>query len=133
MTETIERDATRIQPPHEVCDEEKLASLVGSMRTHGWQGAPLVVIPGIDYGWGPGDPRAICGSHRIVAAEMTDVEVPTIDLPDLLAEHGADWDALVTEMEQAGFSREAAEYEVVVRLEEHLPAAVIEYYGLDAH
>jgi hypothetical protein len=121
--ETI--DATRIQPRHEIRDEDKLADLVESLTAHGWQGPPIVTIPGEDFGWGPGDPRAITGSHRIGAARQVDIEIPTIDLDEILAAHGTSLAALTAEY--------GDEDEAIIRLSCHLPAHVVVYYGLDAH
>lgn len=130
MTQTLETlDPRRIEPPHEVRDEDKLAALVDSMTTHGWLGAPIVVIPGEDYGWGPCDPQAITGSHRLAAAYEAGIDVPTVPVDDLLTEAGlrlADLDDLYGNPQD---DHEAA----IAYLGDHLPADVADYYGLDAH
>lgn len=128
MTEMSERDPHRIQPWNDADDRAKLAQLIDSMETNGWAGAPVLVITEPD-----GDPIAITGSHRIHAARQADIDVPTVDLADLLTEHGHNLDALIGEYTDAGLNYEDARYEVICRLDEHLPAEVAENYGIDAH
>lgn len=125
LTETT-TDPNRIAPLHDAEDEAKLADLVESMAANGWVGAPVVVITTED-----GDPQAITGSHRIAAAREVGIDVPTVDVADLLAAHGRDLAGLVAEFEAAGF--DLPWYGVVARLSELLPADVLGYYGLDAH
>jgi hypothetical protein len=131
MTTTTHTEPTRIQPWHEVTDQDKYLALVESMRANGWVGAPIVVITGRDHGWGAGDPTAITGSHRIAAAIETGTDIPTVDLDDLLAEHGTS----LTELdEEYGTDPDDDRHEeAVTRLAYHLPANVVEQYGLDAH
>lgn len=123
-------DPHRIQQLHGENDPRKVADLAASMTDNGWTGAPIVVIPGQDHGWGAGDPQAITGSHRIAAARQVEIDVPTIDLNDLLAEHGL---TLASLDEEYGVDDDAAHYEAIRRLDEHLPGVVVDYYGLDAH
>lgn len=129
--EITQRDPEQIQPWHDVRDDDKVAQLAASMREHGWQGAPVVVIPGTDYGWGEGDPIAITGSHRIAAAIEAEIDVPAIDLNDLLAAH----DLTLAELDDEHGTQPDDELhqEAVERLDYHLPRDVVEYYGLDAH
>lgn len=66
--------AGAIEPPHEVRDKNKLADLVDKMKVSGWQGRPILTI---DLGRGP---EALTGSHRIQAAKLAGIEVPTIKI-----------------------------------------------------
>lgn len=121
---TISRGS--VQPWHDAHDETKLAALTTSMTAHGWAGAPIVVITYDDR-----DPVAITGSHRIHAARQAGIDIPTVDLDELLAEHGL----TLTELDAEHGTEPGDElhYETIVRLDSHLPADVIAYYGLDAH
>lgn len=68
-----------ITPPHEVRDAAKLAQLVESMRRDGWTGRPVVIV---DTGtW-----QAITGSHRIEAARILGIDVPTVEADESLWE-----------------------------------------------
>ncbi|MGW4467444.1 ParB/Srx family N-terminal domain-containing protein [Micromonospora sp. NPDC004704] len=125
LTETT-TDPSRIAPLHDAEDEDKLTALTESMTEHGWVGAPIVVITTED-----GDPQAITGSHRLAAAREAGIDVPTVNVADLLAAHGHDLPALIAEFTAAGF--DLPWYGVVVRLPELLPADVLDQYGLDAH
>ena len=58
---------------HAVEDQGKLASLVESMASDGWQGPPIPVIPG---------GRALAGVHRIAAAKISGIEVPVVWAPE---------------------------------------------------
>lgn len=126
-----EHDADRIQPLHEVMDADKLAELTASMSSHGWQGASVVVIAGADHGWGPTDPCAVTGSHRIAAARAAGIDVPTVELDDLLREHGTTLDEMCAE--HCDGADDETHYEALRQLDTVLPAEVIEFYGLDAH
>ena len=124
-------DPNNIVPLHDAHDADKLTKLIDSMTTNGWSGAPIVVIPGRDYGWGPGNPQAITGSHRIAAARETGIDIPTIDLNQLLDAHGI---ALADLDDEYGVDPDdETHYEAIRRLDEHLPANVVDHYGLDAH
>lgn len=122
-------EADRIQPLHEVQDEQKLANLVESMSADGWVGAPIVVVPGQDFGWGSGDPCAITGSHRIAAARIAGIDVEVIEIDELLAEQGTN----LAELDDMYGDPNGDHYEAITRLTDHLPADVVERYGLDAH
>lgn len=129
MTETIATttlNPNEIQPWHDAHDDSKLASLVNDMTASGWAGAPIVVITSADR-----DPIAITGSHRIAAAREAGIDVPTIDLDDLLHAHGTSLAAIDDEV--GSDPDDEQHYEAVVRLDYYLPAPVIECYGLDAH
>lgn len=116
MTETALIAANSLTPWNDVDDAEKLTALIASMEVDGWVGAPVVV---------DGD-QAVTGSHRIIAARQADIEVPTVDIRDLFANAGLDYDDVV---EEYGGDR----YEIVVRAEQFLPGDVVDQYGLDAH
>lgn len=128
MTQTTTLNARRVEPPHEVTDDAKLEAIVNSMARDGWTGAPIVIVNRDDA-----DPLAITGSHRIAAAREVDADVPAVDLADLLAAHGTTLAVLVADFTAAGLDDEDALYEVVVRLDEWLPADTITQYGIDAH
>ena len=128
MTETTSLNPRHIQTWNEVTDEDKYDTLVASMQVDGWIGAPVIIINDPD-----GDPTAITGSHRIHAAREAGIDIPAIDLADLLAEHGANLDILIGEYEDAGLHRDDAIYEVATRIDDHLPTDIAEYYGIDAH
>lgn len=111
-------DAAGILPPHEITDEAKLHELTAAMASNGWQGAPVV--------WMPSMSQALTGSHRILAALAANVEVPVVDIADLAAESGIDWDDLV---DQTGGDPMFA----ATHLAGALPAAAVSFYGLDLH
>lgn len=113
---------SQIRPWHEIRDETKLADLIESMQANGWLGAPIVVIDGH---------IAITGSHRLAAAEFVGLDVPTVDLDELLAAHGTSLADL--DEEYGTLPGDELHYEVVTRLDYHLPADVVDHYGLDAH
>jgi len=124
-------DANDLQPWNDLEDEDKVAALAESMRTDGWRGPPVVVIPGKDYGWGPTSPIAITGSHRIYAAREAGIEVPTVDLDELLGKHGTSLDEI--DAQTGADPDDERHIESVIRLDYFLPDDVIEQYGLDAH
>lgn len=74
-------------PIHEAHDKAKVGELVASMDEHGWQGAPLVA-------W---DEQLLTGAHRFAAAYRIDLPIPTVDVRDLFAAEGLDWDAVAEE------------------------------------
>lgn len=113
------KNPRNLVPWHEVRDSQKLAELTASMQANGWIGAPIIAILGGQ------DDRAITGSHRIAAADAADIDVPVIDLCDLLAEHGHSLDEIIAEW--------GDEYDALVRLDEYLPADVVDTYGIDIH
>lgn len=127
-----EIDPDRVQTWNDVDDHGKYASLVESMSSHGWQGAPVVVIPGVDHGWGEGDPHAVTGSHRIAAAREAGIDVPTVQLDDILHEHGTS----LAELDEAygvDPQEDPSHMEAVRRLDEVLPSEVVDFFGFDAH
>lgn len=123
--------ACHIEPPHDPHDEAKLDQLTESMRLYGWIGAPVVVIDR-----GDADPLAVTGSHRIVAAREVGIDVPTVTLADLLAEHGTSLTSLtdlIDCFEAAGLDRDDAIHEAAIRAADQLPVSVVAHYGLDLH
>lgn len=75
-------------PPHGIESQEKFDELCKSIDENGWQGAPLVKC---------GDEHLITGSHRYPAAKSLgwmDAEIPMIDLVDIFAEAGLDFEEL---------------------------------------
>lgn len=110
----------RFEPPHDVRDEHKVAHLVASLDTYGWDGPPLLV---------EGE-RAVTGAHRIPAVDVltrrgTSLEVPFLDVAELAADYGIDWQLL---REQYPHLDEAAQ-----QLAELLPNEVVATLGMDLH
>jgi len=69
----VELPIERVNPLHEVRDEEKLASLTQKMQEHGWEGRPLLVEP-FEDGY-----QAWTGSHRLAAAKQIGLDtVPAV-------------------------------------------------------
>lgn len=69
-----------------VTDVNKLDDLIADMVVHGWRGRPIIVA---DMGeW----LQAFTGSHRIVAADMTDTDPEVVWLPSVLTED--DWEVI---------------------------------------
>lgn len=107
--------ASGISPVHEATDAEKYTALVASMTEYGWHGAPLVV---------DGD-QALTGAHRFSAAQATNTEIPCIQIEDVCRVFGVDWSAHRAEYE--------TDYQAHLDIAEKLPAAVVQYLGLDLH
>ncbi|TDC63865.1 hypothetical protein E1258_09465 [Micromonospora sp. KC207] len=128
MTQTTATDAHRIEAPHAPEDDAKLGLLIEAMQANGWQGAPVVVIDREDA-----DPLAVTGSHRIAAAREADIDVPTVDLAELLAEHGVNLAEMITDFEAGGYDTDSAILEAAIRGAGMLPADVADHYGLDLH
>lgn len=118
----------RIEPPHEVMDEELAGRLAESMRTNGWQGAPLVIVDRES-----GDPLAVTGSHRIAAARVAGIAVPVIYLDELTAAHGIELAALIAGSPAFDMDEDMAIIQAAFRAAELLPAEVEDFYGLDLH
>ena len=109
-------------PLHNVRDEQRLASLIESIAANGWSGAPLVK-------WG--DHNLITGSHRYAACkalEWEDRDIPTIDIEDIYAEAGLDFDTLHADHDSPTIS----DWYDLVRLLNELPQAIRDKYGIDA-
>lgn len=78
-----------IAEPHPVTDRAKLAALVASMASGGWDGRPVLAWRcGSD-----GEVIALTGSHRIAAARAAGLD----EIPALIIE--AEDDAVVTALE----------------------------------
>lgn len=98
-------------------DEQHVTEIATNMRAHGWQGAPLVVLP--DYA------RAYSGTHRLAAAEAAELtEVPAVTLAAVFEAHGLDLDEVATE---GGLSLLYDRAEILA----HLPDETLVAYGLD--
>lgn len=107
---------------HEVRDEAKVAELAASIGRDGWQGAPLVA---------DGE-QLLTGTHRYAACKLVglaDDEIPTIDVRDLFAGAGMDFDATWAEAEDIYGDWMQA----MVCALETLPAATRDEYGIDLH
>ncbi|MEV8544390.1 ParB N-terminal domain-containing protein [Streptomyces sp. NPDC051572] len=81
-------DASGYLTGQETWDDDHVAAIADSMRRHGWQGAPLVILPewAISYS----------GTHRLLAAEAAGLEqVPAVSLEDLFEACGLDLEAIV--------------------------------------
>jgi ParB/Sulfiredoxin domain len=118
MAQTTLIHPADVTPWHDVEDADKVSRLSASMQKDGWTGAPVVVIDG---------GQAVTGSHRIAAALKADIEIPTVNIRDLFADAGLDYDDTVA-VEYDGYW-----YEVIVRADQFLPADLVDEYGLDAH
>lgn len=110
-----------IHPRHEVRDEQLLTILIQSMRDYGWQGPPIVVCRDV----------AFTGSHRLAAiamlqAEGIDLEIPTVDITHICMVCDVDWEAHCQEWGHHTCDRDRL-------IADKLPAAVVEYLGLDLH
>ncbi len=108
------------EPLHEAEERSKVKALAADMLERGWQGPPVVV---------DGD-LAVTGSHRLAARarawnEGVDVALPVVELSEVCAEFGADWDAHRGD--------ELDWYEAVRTIDVKLPREVVAYLGLDAH
>lgn len=112
-------------PPHNVVDRGKRAALMRDMAERGWRGPPLLV----------NDENALTGSHRIAAvAELRNskglhVPIRHVEVADLCAEFDIDRAALV----ERWVADSGDLVDLVARLIELLPAAVVDYLGMDLH
>lgn len=112
-------DATTYETVHEVDDPAKLRKLVASMRKRGWIGAPLVL-------W---DDILLTGTHRYAAARRVGIEVPTIDVTEVFAEAGLDFEAIHADYDSPTID----EWFYVVAILDQLPWDIRDKYGIDAH
>lgn len=108
---------------HGVQDTEKVQALVESLEQNGWQGAPLVLLEG---------EQLLTGVHRYEAAhrilEWQDSEIPMIDVSDVFAEDGLDFDVLYQEaMEHYGYDW----YKAIRDILPQLSAGTLKKYGID--
>ena len=112
-----------MQTYHEPTDEAKVAEIAASMESDGWVGAPLVT-------WG--DELLLTGAHRYTAAKSLawpDSDIPTVDIADLAAAQGIDWDAHCAEWDVDGIDSGMLPYAI----NDAIPAAVRDEYGIDIH
>ncbi len=106
---------------HSVTDPELLQALMASMRENGWVGAPIV---------SEGDANAWTGVHRVTAAmrlwnyEGICIEIHHVDVDDLCAQYGIDWEQLVDD-------HDGESYEAAATLRGLLPEDVSAYLGFD--
>lgn len=117
-------DTTGYAPFHEVRDEAHRDTIAADMRERGWHGAPLVVLP--DYG------LSLTGVHRRAAAQLAELEeIPGVSLEEIFEACGKDMWELINDDEE--YARAASYYDFSRLIEDHLPADVVEAYGLDMH
>jgi len=112
-----------MRPYHEVRDLEHMRRLMESLEANGWVGAPLVVWEG-EY--------LLTGSHRYAAAKelgWADAEIPTIELADVFAEAGLDFEQLHAEYGYPTID----DHWALVELLSELPDEIREKYGIDLH
>lgn len=120
MLHTVDATTTRMQPAHDGLDENRIEALTDSMRTSGWQGAPLVR-------WGEYD--LVTGAHRWRAAQAAELAaVPVVDLEDVYREEGLDFAAL-----HAAHGNPTLYEPDMVDLLGELPVSAREAYGIDMH
>lgn len=100
---------------HTVDNREKVEQIKANLERDGWVGAPLVV---------DGD-QLLTGTHRYTAAkelDWVDYDIPMIEISDLFAEHGLDWNAIMDD----------EDYDLVSALA-YLPEDIRNEYGIDIH
>jgi ParB-like chromosome segregation protein Spo0J len=86
-------DTTGYAPLHEVRDDDHRDTIAADMRKHGWNGAPLVVLP--DYA------LSLTGVHRRAAAELAELEeIPGVSLEDIFDACGLDMGELINDSEE---------------------------------
>lgn len=105
---------------HEVHNPAKAIVLAARIKRHGWRGVPLVV---------DGE-QLLTGTHRYAACGLIgwqDDEIPTIEVRELFAAQGLDFDAIYAEEDRGDY------YQALVWTIEALPADVRAEYGLDMH
>lgn len=111
-------DASGYVTGQDTWDDDHVSDIADSMRRHGWQGPPLVVLPELAISYS--------GTHRLRAAEAAGLEqVPAVSLEDLFASCGLDLEAIV-----------AAEDHLIVTMHRpeilsHLPDDIRAEYTLD--
>lgn len=72
--------AHNTDPFHGVASQERYEDLKESLSTDGWEGTPIVVYDGLALG----------GAHRIAAARDLDMDVPVVEIEDLIRAAGED-------------------------------------------
>jgi hypothetical protein len=111
-----ENEMTDLMKWHEPENTEKINDIARSMMDNGWIGTPVVV-------WGE---QAYTGAHRIAAAEIAEVEVPTICLTELFDEAGLDMDEALWM-----YGHPTADDVQMAMVIGQLPANIIDKYGID--
>ena len=106
-----------MQTLHDVRSLSKIEELTESMERNGWLGAPLVA---------DGE-RLVTGAHRhwawTRALGRGEYEIPVIDVRDVFAEAGLDYDSLAADADDW--------YVRLVEAVAQLPAEIAEKYGMD--
>lgn len=110
-----------LDPLHEPNNTAKVAELAASMKTNGWQGAPIVAA----------GEQALTGSHRIAAVshlwnrDGIDVEIPRVEIADLCELYGLHWTTILMD------EHDGDTYQAASALRELLPREVVGYLGYD--
>lgn len=81
---------------HATPSTEAVEALAADMEVRGWVGAPVLTYAG---------KRALSGTHRIHAARVADIDVPTLDLGELIE----DADARIVDVQAAVSGWEACD------------------------
>jgi ParB-like chromosome segregation protein Spo0J len=107
---------------HEITSHAKVVALVSSIETNGWQGPPLVA---------DGE-MLITGVHRSAALRALGwsraaIDEVTVDIRDIFAANGLDYEAIRAE-EEADFSDFEVSLPWVIN---HLPQSVLDEYGIE--
>lgn len=117
VASTSTMEATKIEPPHEIRDTDKLESLIESMKESGWKGNPIPT-------WnGPAGVTALTGSHRIVAAQEAGIEVPIYELDEIgnfVDSEGRTIDEMHDDEELLAFLKEFGDSQAVTLLEQEI-------------
>jgi len=108
---------------HEITDAAKAQALAEAMARDGWTGSPLVA---------DGD-QLITGTHRHYAwtrlLDNDEADIPTIDIRDIFAAEGLNYDALMADEMQYSIWDDA----IVYVLTHYLSADTCDRYGIDIH
>jgi hypothetical protein len=104
--------------PNGIEDGDKLRQIIESMRTNGWQGAPIVI-------WGD---IQITGSHRAVAALETGTEAEVISFEEVFEEDGADFEGFYTEYLERNTGNVYSDLDHYV---DYLSPSIINKYDID--
>jgi hypothetical protein len=99
--------------------QDSLTSLILSMETSGYVGAPVVVTD-------ESADQALTGSHRIAAANEIGILVDTITIGEIFEEAGLDFLAIYQD-EEDGNIGETRWVEILA----HLPGEIRAKYGID--